>query len=56
MREVAHADHQAVGTESPSVVFRPAPEIRKEESAFEKALETFVKKHGGRIKKKKKTG
>jgi hypothetical protein len=33
-----NADHQAVGTESPSVLFRPAPEIRKEESRFREGI------------------
>jgi hypothetical protein len=33
----------------------PRPKSAKKKAAFEKALATFVKKHGGKIKKKKKT-
>jgi hypothetical protein len=32
------------------------PRTAKKRAALEKALEQFVKKHGGKIKKKKKTG
>jgi hypothetical protein len=31
------------------------PKSTKKKAAFEKALATFVKKHGGKIKKKKTT-
>jgi hypothetical protein len=31
------------------------PKSEKKRAALQKALETFVKKHGGKIKKKKKT-